>query len=190
MQLHLADDQLPGDSPAKPLVRRVLDLMSHAIDDGRGALRGLHSSNRSSADLEQAFCQIQQELTVPQGVNQAAVRLIVLGAPRPLRAATRDEVYLIGREALINAVRHSRASGIEIELEYGVKSLRVCIRDNGCGINSQALCSGRDRHWGLSGMGERAERIGAKFRVLSRAGAGTEIELSVPNRIAFDPRSR
>ena len=185
MQLHVVDDQLPADSSAKPRVRRVLDLLAHGIDDSRDAIRGLRSSNRSSQDLEQAFLRSYEELTVQQGVSQIALRFVVGGVPRPLNPATQDEIYLIGREALINAVRHSRASQVEVELEYAVKSLRVLIRDNGCGIDTQVLRSGRDGHWGLSGMRERAQRMGAKFRVLSRVRAGTEVELSVAGEIAF-----
>jgi len=47
------------------------------------------------------------------------------------------------------------------------------------------LQSGREGHWGLSGMRERAEEIGGKLRVLSRGGAGTEVELTIPGHIAF-----
>ena len=74
-----------------------------------------------------------------------------------------------------------------MEIEYAVNHLRILVRDNGCGIDSNVLNSGREGHWGLSGMRERAERIGARLRVLSRTDAGTEIELSVPSRIAFEP---
>ncbi len=190
-QLHLcaADDQSPEDSGAKRLVSRALDLMARAIDGGRHALRGLRSSHGSSQDLEQAFLRIHEELTSHRDVSQIAFGFIVGGASLPLNPATRDEVYLIGREALINAVRHSSAGKIEVELEYGAKSLRVLVRDNGCGIDPRVLHSGRTGHCGLSGMLERAERIEAKLRVLSRVGAGTEIELSVPGRIAFDLQS-
>ena len=45
--------------------------------------------------------------------------------------------------------------------------------------------SGREGHWGLSGMRERADRIGARLQVFSSASAGTELELSVPGRVAF-----
>jgi len=47
------------------------------------------------------------------------------------------------------------------------------------------LKSGVDGHWGLPGMRERADRIGARFKVWSSANAGTEIELDVPARVAF-----
>ena len=185
MQLHVADDQLLADSAAKPRIRRVLDLLEQAIDESRDAIRGLRPSNRSPRDLERAFLRSYEELTVRQEVSQIACRFIVVGEPRPLHPAIHDEIYLIGREALINAVRHSRASEIEVELEYAAKFLRVLIRDNGCGINTQVLLSGRDGHWGLSGMRERAQGIAAKFKVLSRVGAGTEVQLSVASEIAF-----
>jgi signal transduction histidine kinase/ligand-binding sensor domain-containing protein len=182
MQLHVANDHLPADSPAKPLVGRVLELMSRVIEEGRVALRGLRSSKLNSPDLEQAFSQIREEFPTH---SQTGFRVIVEGTPRPLRSIIRDEVYLIGHEALSNAFRHSHASDIEIELEYAASYFRVLVRDNGTGIDERVLFAGRDGHWGLSGMKERSERIGGKLRVLSRAVAGTEVELSVPGRIAF-----
>jgi ligand-binding sensor domain-containing protein/signal transduction histidine kinase len=182
MQLHVVNDHLAADSPAKPPVERVLELMGRVIQEGRDAVRGLRSSRRSSADLEQAFSQIRQEFPMQ---SQIGFRVIVEGTPRPLRSIIHDEVYLIGHEALSNAFRHARASDIEVELEYAPSHLRVLVRDNGGGIDTQVLHSGRDGHWGLSGMKERTERIGGKLRVLSSAVAGTEVELCVPGQVAF-----
>jgi hypothetical protein len=51
------------------------------------------------------------------------------------------------------------------------------------------LESGREGHWGLSGMHERAERIKARLKVRSRVGSGTEVELSVPAAVAFQDES-
>src|SRR4029077_11831702 len=99
-------------------------------------------------------------------------------------------VYRIGREALINAFRHARAKNIEVELKYSPRQLRVLVRDDGCGIEPGILQSGRDGHWGLSGMRERAEQIGARLHVYSSGAAGTEVELSVPGHIAFQGHSR
>ena len=98
----------------------------------------------------------------------------------------RDEVYRIGREAVVNAFRHSRAGAIEVVLEYGSRQLRVLIRDDGCGIDPQVLDKGREGHWGLSGMRERTEEIGARLRLFSAADAGTEVELFIPGHIAFE----
>jgi signal transduction histidine kinase/ligand-binding sensor domain-containing protein len=183
MQLHVADDQLAADSPAKPLVNRVLTLMGRVIDEGRNAVRGLRSPTRGLDDLEEAFSGIQKEMAAH---HEVGFRVIVEGASRPLRPAIHDEVYVIGREALMNAFRHSHGNDIEVELEYAASHLRVLVRDNGCGIDPHIVRSGRDGHWGLSGMRERAERIGARFRVLSSASAGTEVEMSIPAHIAYE----
>jgi len=189
MQLHVAVDQLPSDSPAQPGLNRVLQLMGQVIDEGRNTLRGLRSSLESSQDLGGSFSKIPQEFS-----NQEAppeFRVVVVGPTLRLQPGIRDEVYRIGREAILNAYRHSGAGNIELELEYAANQLRVAVRDNGCGIDPQVVQSGRDGHWGLPGMRERAERIGAKLRVWSRRGEGTEVELCVPSEIAFESyRSR
>jgi signal transduction histidine kinase len=125
---------------------------------------------------------MKRELAVPSNTD---FRVIVEGEPRPLHPVLRDEIYRIGREALVNAFRHSCATSIEVELEYESKRLHMSVRDNGRGIDPHVLRSGRDGHWGLAGMRERAERIGGEFHVWSSASAGTEIELSVPARVAF-----
>ena len=58
------------------------------------------------------------------------------------------------------------------------------IRDNGCGIDRQVLEKGRDGHWGLAGMRERATRIGGLLKILSSPAAGTEVQLSIPTSLA------
>ena len=102
----------------------------------------------------------------------------------------RDEVYRIGREAVVNAFRHARAKHITVEVSYLENQLRLLISDDGCGINAEVLESGREGHWGLSGMRERAERIDARLKVRSRVGSGTEVELSVPAAVAFQVQSK
>jgi signal transduction histidine kinase len=181
MQLDVAVDRLPVDSPVHPSLTHILQLMRQVIDEGRNTLRGLRSTGENIHDVKLAFLRIPQEL----GITDVSYRVIVEGSPIPLKAIIRDEVYSIGREALVNAFRHSGASNIEAELEYAPSRLRVVVRDNGCGINGEVIRLGRDGHWGLSGMRERAERIGAKFKVSSGPAAGTEVDLSVPAHIAF-----
>jgi signal transduction histidine kinase/ligand-binding sensor domain-containing protein len=182
MQLDVAADRLPADSPAKAPLGRVLELMRQVIDEGRNAVRGLRSPDHGSPDLAEAFSGIQDELSLGERVDY---RVFVEGQPRPLHPAVRDEVYRIGREALVNAFRHAGAKAIEVELEYAAKHLRMLVRDDGRGMSPDVVQSGTDGHWGLSGMRERAERIGARFKVFSRARAGTEIELMIPAHIAF-----
>jgi signal transduction histidine kinase len=137
--------------------------------------------------LPEAFWRIRDELVLEDGVG---FRVIVEGHPHRLHPLLRDEVYRIGREALVNAARHSRAKSIEVELEYSHKRLRVLVRDDGRGIDdSRVLRFGRQGHWGLPGMYERAERIGGRLSIWSSASAGTEVELSVPGLVAYESKS-
>jgi signal transduction histidine kinase/ligand-binding sensor domain-containing protein len=183
MQLHVATDRLPEDSPVKPALGRVLDLMARVIEDGRNAVRGLRTTTSLPDELERAFAGVPQELAM---ATQASYRVRVGGRPRPLKAIVRDEIYRIGREGLVNAFRHADASDVEIEIDYGTRELRVCVRDDGRGIDPAVMQSGVDGHWGIPGMRERAQRIGGTLTIRSRAGAGTEVELRVAARIAFD----
>jgi len=187
MQLDVAEDQLPDDSPTKPILRRVLQLMGRVTEEGRNALRGLRSADTDSRDLELAFSRMRQELAVDEKIGY---RVIAHNVRRPVRPAIRDEVYRIGREALVNAFLHARANTVEIEVEYASKYLRIVVRDDGCGIDPQVLDAGRQGHWGLPGMRERSEGIGASLRLRSRIGAGTEVELTVPSAIAFEGHSQ
>jgi signal transduction histidine kinase len=104
------------------------------------------------------------------------LRLNVEGTPKPLRHDAAEEVFLIGREALLNALQHAAAEAVDIELIYARRGLRLHIRDDGSGLPA-TLPDGR---WGLVGMRERAERLGGRLRLWSRPGVGTEIELSLP----------
>jgi ligand-binding sensor domain-containing protein/signal transduction histidine kinase len=182
MQLQVAMDQLPDKSPARTTMNRIMQLMAPLIEEGRNTIRGLRSSIENPDDLINSFSRIPHELD-KQGVD---FRVVVEGLSLPLRYAIRDEIYCIGREALVNAFEHSGARNIELHLEYAPNELRILVRDNGRGIDPEILESGRT--WGLSGMRERAEKMGGKLRVLTRIGGGTEVELRVPRDIAFGSR--
>lgn len=185
MQLHAAVDQLPADcATATPRFNHVLTMLDRVIEQGRRAIQGLRSPSERLTSLGEVFAQVPNDLGVSSAVR---FRVVIHGRERTLRAGLADEVYRIGREAIANAYRHSRATEITIEVEYRPAELRLIVRDNGCGIDPQVLEWGRHGHWGLQGMRERAERIGARLRLWSRVARGTEVELHVPGRVAFEP---
>jgi signal transduction histidine kinase len=115
-----------------------------------------------------------------------AIEFLIEGKPRPLRAIVHDEMYYIAREAITNALLHAHSSRIEVEIEYAQTHLRIRCRDNGTGMTREQVEAGSPvGHWGLTGMKERASRIGGKFDISSTPGAGTEIEVSVPASTAY-----
>ncbi|MGB6691949.1 MAG: ATP-binding protein [Terracidiphilus sp.] len=172
-----------SDSPSERWLSRVLRGMHRVIDKGRVVLEGVRSTNVQSTGLERALCDLLSNIAPTAGTQ---LRIIVTGRPKTLESAIQEQIYLIGREALLNALHHSEATSIEAELEYSARRLRVVIRDNGCGIEPNALQPGRSSHCGLRGMFERAKAMGARFRILSKSGSGTEVELSLP----FDSRGK
>jgi len=177
MYLHVAIDQVPANSPAGLSLARALQLMGEAIEEDRNAVRELRASPADSHDLEQAFSRIRRELVIE---GQVDFCVAVAGRPRPLHPIIRDEVYRIGREALMNAFRHSGARAVEVDLEYTARYLRLVVRDNGCGIDPRVLRTGREGHGGLSGMRERLALYGGALRIDSRKSVGTTVTVSFP----------
>ena len=115
----------------------------------------------------------------------AAFNLTVEGPAADLHPIIRDEIYRIAREALSNAFKHAHARHIEAEISYGQSAFRLRIRDDGEGIPAEVLEHGRAGHFGLPGMRERARQIGAELTIWSRPDAGTEIDLSLSELIAY-----
>jgi signal transduction histidine kinase len=156
-----------------------LDLIRKGLDEARSALMGLRSPMLPDACLEKALGDVCDDFA-PGGRTRLCI--VIHGKTRSLVPAVQEQVYWIAREALLNALRHSAASRVEAEIEYLPRELRVVVRDDGTGIDPEALRTGRNSHWGLTGMQERAASFGAKVRVWSKRGAGTEVEISLPIR--------
>jgi signal transduction histidine kinase len=142
-----------------------------------GVAQGLPDTD----DLQIAFVRIREEVCV---AAQIVFRVLREGQPRALHALIRDEIYRIGREALLNAFRHSEARRVEVSIVYAPKGLRMAIRDDGKGISPEVFRAG-GCHGGISRMRLLAQGIGGKLRLFTRAQAGTQVELSIPGHIAF-----
>jgi signal transduction histidine kinase len=145
------------------------------------------SSALGDSDLAQAMTAVAEDFdSVDAKGDLATFKLVVEGTVKPLNPTFQDEIYRIVREAMRDAFSHSGAHHIEAEIAYGETLLRVRIRDDGTGIDPSILSQGeRAGHFGLTGMRERAQRVGARLEVWSEHRAGTEIELSVPGSVAY-----
>jgi signal transduction histidine kinase/ligand-binding sensor domain-containing protein len=182
LKFQAATDEIPHDSPARQMMERALDRADDVLIEGRDRVKDLRIQPSTAPDLPAAVGAIGAELA-----NQHASRfnLSIEGTPRRLDPIVREETLRIAHEALTNASRHAHATKIETEIIYHRAELRLRFRDDGRGIESSILENGRPDHFGLPGMRERAAKMRATFEVWSRQGAGTEIELRVPARIAY-----
>jgi signal transduction histidine kinase/ligand-binding sensor domain-containing protein len=172
---------------ARKTLESVIEQARQAITEGRDAVQGLRSSTSVTNDLSRTINTLGEELAANQtGQNSPEFLVIVEGAPRDLVPLVRDEVYRIGSEALRNAFRHAQARRIEVEIRYDIRRLRLQVRDDGKGIDSKILAEGgRNGHYGLAGMRERAKLAGGKLAVRSKLDSGTEVELTIPASMAY-----
>jgi signal transduction histidine kinase len=176
---------------AQEMLDSTIKQVADAVTEGRDAVQGLRDSTIQGNDLGKAISTLGQELTKDSTDQQPAFHVEVEGETRKLHPILRDEVYKIAAEALRNAFRHSRAKRVEVEIHYDNEQLRLRIRDDGKGIDPALLSGeGREGHYGLSGMRERATLTGGTLAVWSEVDSGTEIELRIPARNAFATAQR
>jgi signal transduction histidine kinase len=168
---------------------KAISETEQAIAESRDAIYDLRSQPVSEGDLAPLLEAAAEELVAGQDTNKDApgFRVIVEGEAKKLYPELQEEAYRIARELLRNAFRHAGADLIEAEIRYDKNQLRLRIRDDGKGIDPKVLeeCR-RPGHWGLPGVRERAQSIGSQLSFWSQAGAGTEIELTIPAAIAYE----
>ena len=180
----VAEDALDHSGDAVRMHRameRLSSWLDQAIHEGRVALNSLRTSTTQKNDLAQALRRATENSGHPSAMT---VALSVIGNAREMHPIVRDEVYRIGYEAIRNAYGHSKGSRLAVGLTYD-QDLTLRVADNGMGIDPATLDKGKDGHFGLQGMRERAARIGGKLTLMSTLASGTEIELIVPGRIIF-----
>ena len=160
-----------------------------ALTESRDAIQGLRSEPIAKGNLAELLMDTSRELAHSTNTKQPppVFDLIEEGERQNLSPTTKNEVCRIALELLRNAYRHAQASRIETEVRYGDHTLRIRIRDDGKGIDPNILKEGGlPGHWGLRGVRERAARIGAQLDFWSEAGAGTEVQLTVPAFVAYE----
>jgi signal transduction histidine kinase len=180
----------PAD--ARKVLEATVDHASQAIAEGRDAVQGLRMSTVEKNDLSVAIRTIGEELASAASSEPSPnFNVVVEGASRNLHPILRDEVYRLATEALRNAFRHAAAQNIEVEIRYDEKYFRLRVRDDGKGIPSDVLSGdGREGHYGLPGMRERAKLVGGKLAIWSEMDGGTEIELNIPGARAYVKSTR
>lgn len=183
LQFQAAANHLPAGDPSRCLMEEALDRADKVITEARDRVLNLRVPSETLVPLPEALAAAGEDLVRGGSVE---CRTSIQGRARELTSQVNDQAYRIGREALLNAVRHAGGTLIEVEVIYADEDLRVRVRDDGVGLDAALLQAGPIRdHWGLKGMQERAEQIGARLDVWSRQGAGTEMELTVAAAVAY-----
>ena len=179
----VADHALKDPADHVRMLRAVEQLsvwLERATEEGRAALHSLRTSTTERNNLDEALRRATDEC---RGFSRAEITMSVNGESKEMHPILRDEIYRIGYEAMRNACVHSGAQRVEVRLDYA-DDVTLRIRDNGSGIDATTIEHGKDGHFGLRGMRERAERIGGHLTLASSAGSGTVVTLVVPGSVA------
>ena len=128
-------------------------------------------------DLVEALRDLAAKTKSAEGVQLAVA---VSGQPRRCSAETEEQLLRIGQEAVSNAVRHGRATKIEVALDYGQDALSLRVSDDGAGFVPTGYPVDTGAHWGSMNMKERAERIGGHVHISSEPGHGTAVLAVAP----------
>jgi signal transduction histidine kinase len=175
-------ERIPASEPARPMIEKALDRADEVLIEGRDRVKNLRLTPRAKP-LPEALADAIKDLTLDEDIEFS---IVVEGELRELSPLVRDEAYWIAHEALVNAVRHARATRIEVEIAYDSDRLRLRFRDDGCGVDPKIIeAGGKPGHWGMRGMRERSATIGAHLETWSRPDAGTELELEIPGSVAY-----
>jgi signal transduction histidine kinase len=159
---------------------------SQQVDRTRELVReGLADARRSIWDLRAAGTQATLPMRLTHLVEQSATEHLktdmdIGGIYRALSPSLENEVLRVAQEALANAVRHSRATRVAVDLRYHPNELTLTVCDNGIGFQATDTTLPAKGHFGLQGMRERADQIGGTLSVESSPESGTTVTLSVP----------
>ncbi len=151
------------------------DLVSKAIVDLRDLSRSMHGDKINDLGLEEA---IAGELKILKNTGQFSTNLQITGNTYRLQPQKEMILFRMVQEALNNAIKHSKATNIEVQLEYNDSYFRLAIVDDGVGFNPALLQSAKTGI-GLKSMQNRAALIGGIFSVVSGIATGTVITIKL-----------
>jgi signal transduction histidine kinase len=188
LRFQVATQEIPRSERSRQVMEDALDRADKLLADSRSRIHGLRHETMADTPLSDAFAFMAGEI---QSESDIACRVTLAGNSRILHPAIKDEVFLIGREAIVNAFMHAQCLHVDIELNYGSSAFCLRIKDDGKGIPQEVLRSGgRPGHWGICGMRERARKLGGVLTVFSASGSGTDVKLILPARVAYDESTR
>ena len=166
-----------GSDPqaAKGQIENLRELARAAVQEMRSLIFELRPAELESDGL---LPTLQKHIDVVRRITRRVIELREEGYRRQ-STAVEKELFRIAQEALNNAIKHSQAGRIEIELALREGRVKLVVSDDGVGFDPSDRQI-RSRRLGITAMEERAEQIGGELRIESTAGRGTRVVLEAP----------
>lgn len=184
LQIHGAL-RLLGTRPAdaEHILKDAVATADASVREARHLVSEMRAPELEAADLPDALAAVGREAirTRPAGTEPIGFEVVVRGDRRRLSHRIEITALRIGREAILNAVRHASAHTLEVALDFEADVLRMRVRDDGRGLTPSVVASaGSDGHWGIVGMLERAASIGGTIDLAPSPGGGTLVSVTLP----------
>jgi signal transduction histidine kinase len=178
-RVQLAHLNLGDQPPAENMLAELEALAEQTIDNLRRLTRALRPIYLEDLGLVAALEMLSIEASQAGGVS---IHFQHQGAERRLPGDVELALYRIAQEALSNVARHSGSTQANIMIQYDPDGIRLSIIDNGRGFEmpkspAEFAPAG---HFGLLGLHERAELVGAKLQIRSAPGEGTQVIVRLP----------
>lgn len=159
-------------------ISSAAQLVGKAINDLRDLSRSMNGDKISDLGLKDA---IDNELKIIRNTGQYNTALKIEGEACRLMPQNEMVVFRIVQESLNNALKHSKAKNITVQLSYTENIFGVCVLDDGKGFDADKL-ERAETGIGLKNMQSRARLIGARFSIQSVEDSGTAVMLELPNK--------
>jgi signal transduction histidine kinase len=173
---------LPKDVPL-PSVDELEDLTEQTIQNLRRTIRALRPIYLEDFGLTSALEILLKETGQAAGLE---IAFLHTGVERRLAPDVELALYRMVQEALNNTAHHAQAKKASISVEFAPESVRICINDDGVGFTPPASPAEfvPDGHFGLVGLYERAQLLGAKLEIQSAQKKGTQVVILLQDRLA------
>jgi len=172
MQMQALSVGLPGQSRDK--LHEIIDDAGNCLREARRSVAGLRGNSAGASGLPGSLGRVVKQTTAFR-----KVALDLGDVPDGLPAQAEENLLKIAQEAIANAEKHSGADLLKVSLRGNERAIRLSVHDDGAGFEENGQTC-RDGHYGLIGMRERAESIGAEFRITSKPGHGTMVLVTLP----------
>jgi signal transduction histidine kinase len=182
-RLQAISERFPEDEPRRAELFSALDRGDILLAQGRDQVLGLNASSIIPNDVLNALIEWGNDLSKER---KTVFKVTVQGQRRNLNPIVAEDTCYIGFEALTNSFKHSQGTEVQLEVSFHRTVFTIRIQDDGVGIDdTQLVAGGCPGHFGLSNMRDRAKNIRARLEVWSRRGAGTEVLLEIPAKVAY-----
>ena len=164
-------------STLAPTLDAMTRQIGHAMVSARNTVWRMRNEDVTRGDLVGA---VMAWIEQAHGDRQDMIFLDVEHSPEQIEAEKAEHLLRIIQEGVGNALRHGNPSRIEVTIRTAHGKLDVRVVDDGVGFATADPVNPQGTHWGLVGLRERADRIGALLRIESAPGQGTRLLVSVP----------